>query len=86
MDEVEALPDPAFLYCGAAPFLDSAAETAASLHLPEETALGVGDAFLVRLHDPVLDCTIEHQFRAVSLGDDLHERGSADVAPHHLTL
>lgn len=35
-----------------------------------------------RLHDPVLQRTIEHQFRAVPLGDDLLERrpgaGTAD--------
>lgn len=86
MDEVVALPDPAFLYCGAVAFLSSAAETATRLHLPEETALGVGDAFLVRLHDPVLGRTIEHQFSAVPLGDDLAERGGEGVTPHHLAL
>jgi hypothetical protein len=74
MDEVRALPDPAFLYCGAVPFLDAAAETVTRLGLPEETVLGVGDAFLVRLCDPVLNRTIEHRFRAMPLGDDLAER------------
>jgi len=86
MEDVAALPDPALLYCGAVPFLDSAVETAARLGLPEQTALGVGDAFLVRLHDPVLHRTIEHRFSAVPLGDDLAERGGPGNAVHHLTL
>lgn len=87
MDVVRSLPDPMFLYCGAAPFLDSAAETVKRLALPEETALGVGEEFLVRLHDPVLDRTIEHRYRAMPLGDDLAERrGSSDPAAHHLSV
>lgn len=87
MDEVKALPDPAFLYCGTVSFLDSAAEAASRLDLPAATALGVGDAALVRLHDPSLGRTIEHQFRAVPLGDDLHERhGGLGAGNHHLSM
>ena len=74
MDAVRAAPDPMFLYCGAAPFLDSVGETVGGLRLPEETAEGVGEAFFVRLHDPVLGRTIEHGYRVVPLGDDLAER------------
>ncbi|MCZ6681106.1 MAG: DUF2848 family protein [Candidatus Poribacteria bacterium] len=74
MDAVKHLPDVMFLYCGSSPFLHSAAEMVAQHGLPEETTMGIGEAFLVRLHDPVLDRTIEHQFSAVPLGDDLAER------------
>ena len=49
-------------------------ECIARHHLPEETAHGSGEKFLARLHDPVLDRTIEHEFAAVPLGDDLAER------------
>lgn len=87
MDVVRSLPDPMFLYCGATPFLDAAAEMVQRLALPEETALGVGEEFLVRLHDPVLDRTIEHRHRAIPLGDDLAERrGSSSLAAHHLSV
>ena len=74
MDSVKRLTDPMVLYCGSAPFLDSAAEMISDLNLPEETGMGVGDEFMVRLHDPVLDRTIEKRFRAIPLGDELEER------------
>lgn len=74
MDYVKSLSDPMFLYCGATPFLESVASQVKDLGLPEEVAHGVGEEFLVRLHDPVLGRTIEHLYRAVPLGDDLAER------------
>ena len=74
MDTVKRLADPMFLYCGSAPFLDSVGEMIQLYGLPEETAHGVGEIFLVRLHDPILNRTIEHQFRVVPLGDELDER------------
>ena len=84
MDTVRSLADPMFLYCGAAPFLASVEETVEQAGLPKETAKGVGDEFHVRLHDPVLDRTIEHQFSAVPLGDELDERrDSLGLALYH---
>ena len=74
MEVVQALPNPLFLYGGACPFLESAADKAKELNLPETVSEGVGDGFLVRLHDPVLTRTIEHTFHAVPVGDDLAER------------
>lgn len=74
MDAVKRLPRPAFLYGGACPFLERAAEQAAELGLPESVGHGTGDGFVARLHDPVLDRTIEHRFSAVVVGDDLSER------------
>ena len=87
MDTVKAMPDPMFLYCGATPFMGSAIETVGRLGLPKETALGVGDEFLARLHDPVLERTIEVSFSAVPVGDDLDERpDSLGRAVHHLSM
>jgi len=75
MDSVRSLPDPMVLYCGAVPFLSkSIAEAIEKLNLPPETTHGTADQFLVRLHDPVLDRTIEHEYRAVPVGDELAER------------
>ena len=74
MDEVHTLADPMVLYCGSAPFLDSIYRAIEEYDLPEETAMGVGDEFVVRLHDPMLDRTIEHRYRAIPLGDDLAQR------------
>ena len=74
MDVVQSLPDPMFLYCGSAPFLDSAAGKINEFHLPAETRLGVGEEFFVRLQDPVRGRTIEHCFRPIPLGDDVAER------------
>lgn len=75
MDNVKTLPDAMILYCGAAPFLTESIAAAIETHdLPPETAHGTADQFLVRLHDPVLDRTIEHQFRAIPVGDELAER------------
>ena len=48
--------------------------------------MGVGDEFLVRLHDPALDRTIEHRFRPIPVGDDVDERrGRPGAAKHHLS-
>ena len=74
MAEVQALPDPMILYGGAVPSLDSAYKSVENLNLPELTTSGVGDAYLARLTDPVLDRSIEIRYRAVAVGDDLHER------------
>jgi len=75
MDKVKSLSDSMVLYCGAAPFLsESIAEAIEKHDLPPETEHGTGEETLVRLHDPVLDRTIEHHFRAVPLGDELPER------------
>ena len=74
MDEVKTLPDPAFLFCGTIPFLKSARKEVINSGLQLETALGVGDAFSVRLYDPVIDRSIEHQYKAIPLADDLDER------------
>ena len=78
MQEVRELQDPMVLYCGCGSFRDSVETEVAQLGLPAETSMGVGDSFLVRLHDPVLDRTIEHQFRPVPLGDDLPQRQAFD--------
>ena len=75
MDTVKSLQDATVLYCGAAPFLTEAITRAIEEHdLPPETLHGTGDQTLVRLHDPVLDRTIEHHFCAVPVGDELAER------------
>ena len=75
LDTVKALPDAMVLYCGAAPFLKEAIADAVKEHgLPPEAFHGTGDQTLVRLYDPVLDRTIEHQFSAVPVGDELAER------------
>ena len=75
LDKVCSMLDAMILYCGAAPFMEEAiAEAIAQHHLPPETAAGTGDQVLVRLHDPILDRTIEHSFRPVPLGDELGER------------
>lgn len=75
LDSVQLLPNPMVLYCGSSAFLDEAIVQAIQQHgLPPETAHGTGDQFLARLHDPVLDRTIEHRFRAVPVGDELAER------------
>lgn len=66
--------DPLFLYGGASPFLDSAVEKAKELHLPETVSEGIGDGMMIRLHDPILQRTIEHTFYPDPLGDDLSEK------------
>ena len=85
MDTVKALPDPLFLYGGSTSFLESAAEEIEHLGLPESVAHGVGDAFLVRLVDPVLDRSIEHRYCAMPVGDDYQERKDRGDprSPHH---
>ncbi len=74
MDAVKTLADSMVLFCGASPFLSSATETVKAHGLPKETVKGVGETFIMRLHDPVLDRAIEHRYRALPLGDDLAER------------
>ena len=76
MPSVGALPDAAVLYCGSSPFLDSAEEVVKEHNLSPFTTWGVGDAFSVRLYDPVLERSIEHGFVPVPVGDDLAERQS----------
>ena len=66
------------LYCGCGSFLDSVEADVQRHGLPAETAMGVGDRFLVGLHDPVLGRSIEHEFRPVPLGDDIAQRESFD--------
>ena len=73
-DQVASLTDPMILYCGAVPFLESAAGLVEDYGVEESALKGVGDEFLVRLHDPELQRTIEHRYRAHPLGDDLDER------------
>ena len=74
MDLVAALTDPMVLFCGAVPFLESAGELIDKYQVAESALDGVGEEFLVRLHDPELQRTIEHRYRAHPLGDDLDER------------
>ncbi len=74
MPSVQTLPDAAVLYCGSSPFLDSAEEAVKEHNLSPFTTWGVGDAFSVRLYDPVLERAIEHGFVPVPVGDDLAER------------
>ena len=75
MEHVQALTRPSFLYSGSVPYpLDSTVSAIKEVSLPEETVHGVGDSFIGRLHDPVLNRTIEHSYRAISVGDDLAER------------
>ncbi|MSO21753.1 MAG: DUF2848 domain-containing protein [Acidobacteria bacterium] len=74
MDAVKALPDPAWVYCGSAPFLESAKDTATRLGIPTTVAHGIGDGMIVRLSDPVMNRTIEHRYRALPVGDDYAER------------
>ena len=76
MPSVQTLPDAAVLYCGSSPFLDSAEEAVKEHNLSPFTTWGVGDAFSVRLYDPVLERAIEHGFVPVPVGDDLAERQS----------
>lgn len=78
MREIESLDDPMVLYCGCGSFLDSVEETVQRLALPPETALGVGDKFLVGITDPVLERTIKHEFQPIPLGDDLDYRREFD--------
>ncbi len=77
---VRALPNAAVLYCGSSPFLDSAEDTVEEYNLPPFTTWGVGDAFSVRLYDPVFERAIEHSFAPVPVGDDLAERQSGGRA------
>ena len=81
IDVVRDLPEPAFLYCGAAEFLARAADEVEKLGLPEMAGLGVGDGFLVRLTDPVLGRSIEHEYAAIPLGDDYDERKDRGASP-----
>lgn len=75
MDTVKTLARPMVLFCGSGAFQRAARAEAIRQHgLPAETAGGVGEEILVRLHDPVLDRTIEHRYRPIPLGDDLAER------------
>lgn len=74
MQEVQSLADPTFLFCGSSSHLESVVARAKALGLPEETSHGVGDEALIRLHDPVLERTIEHRYKAIPVGDDLAER------------
>ena len=74
MPSVQSLPDVAVLFCGSSPFLDSAEEAVKEYNLSPFTTWGVGDAFFVRLYDPVLERAIEHSFMPVPVGDDLAER------------
>ena len=76
MSSVQSLPDAAVLFCGSSPFLDSAEEAVKEHNLSPFTTWGVGDAFSVRLYDPVLERAIEHGFKPVPVGDDLDERQS----------
>ena len=76
MPSVRSLPDAAVLYCGSSPFLDSADEAVKEHDLSPFTTWGVGEAFSVRLYDPVLERSIEHSFVPVPVGDDLAERQS----------
>ena len=77
MDDVKSLADPAIIYGGTTGALPEAEQRVRELGLPPETVHGVGDEFILRLHDPVLDRTIEHRYRAVPVGDDLAERRDA---------
>ncbi len=76
MPTVRSLPDAVVLFCGSSPFLDSAEEAVKEHNLSPFTTWGVGDAFSVRLYDPVLERAIEHSFVPVPVGDDLAERQS----------
>ena len=90
MDGVKILHDAMVLYCGASEFLEEAiAKAIKQYDLPPQTAHGIGDTFLARLHDPVLGRTIEHTFRTVPLGDELPERTQVPIrqmanAPEHV--
>ncbi len=80
MHSVQTLANPMFLYCGSAEPLATAAQQAQALSLPESIIHGTGDAFLARLHDPVLNRTIEHKFQAIPVGDDFAERCGRPVS------
>jgi hypothetical protein len=85
MDKVKVLADPMFLFGGAAEFSPSLASEVSKRGLPAMACHGVGDSFLVRLIDPVLDRVIEHRFNPVPVGDDYDERKDRGEqrAPHH---
>jgi len=83
MKSVKCLPDPAWVYCGSVPFLESAKAAAAQLGLPATVAHGIGDGMTVRLADPVLNRAIEHRYRAVPVGDDYAEREHVPVRRLH---
>ena len=72
------MPLPMALFCGAVAFCDSLSAEIDEHKLPPETAEGVGDSFAVRLHDPVLERSIEHSYKAIVLGDDIEERRSLE--------
>jgi hypothetical protein len=74
MEKVNSLPRPMALFCGAVALCDSVSTEIDEYKLPPETAEGVGDSFTVRLHDPVLQRSIEHSYKAIVLGDDIEER------------
>ena len=81
MPEVAGLADPLVFFCGSTPIADAAIAEIERLGLPEETSHGIGDQYFCRLHDPVLNRTIEHTYRALPLGDDLDDRrGPGDPA------
>jgi len=85
-DAVRALPDPMFLLLRRVG-IPQRQETIERRGLPEMTAHGVGDEFLVRLHDPAMKRTIEHRFLPVPVGDDMEERrGRPGAAAHHLNF
>ncbi len=71
---------------GATVFYSGTGSTVPELHeqlerlgLPEETASGVGDEYLMRMFDPVLDREIRHSYVVNVLGDDLDERRSREA-------
>ena len=78
VDTVKGLAEPLVLFCGSVPALESAAQQVRETGLPDEVLHGVCDEFHMRISDPVLDRRIELRYRAVPLGDDLHDRRSPD--------
>ncbi len=78
MSTVSELANPLVFFCGSTPLGAAAIAEIERLGLPEWTSHGIGDEYFCRLHDPVLDRTIEHTYRAIPLGDDLDDRRGPD--------
>lgn len=75
--EIEALrerPDGTVFFCGTGGAPPGAEAEIARLGLPPETISGVGEIFRMRLHDPVRDRELRHEYRVEVLGDNMADR------------
>jgi hypothetical protein len=73
-DALRERPDGTVFYCGTGGAPPGAEDEIARLGLPPETISGVGEVFRMRLHDPVRDRELRHEYRVEVLGDNLADR------------